>query len=256
EEARKILRDQLKKTDDPLRRHWGLFQLHRQDHSYYSAVAIKYVQEGKTELAEEARKQAAQSSELAVQSLEQAYQIRPDEPRIHEALLSIYLNGRNWEKAEKLIARAEEANWDGVAGLYFRGRLHNKKGESLAAEDKQAANKEYQEALKCLEEAVQKREKFHQAWAEKARTEEHLGRREAALESARRAEQQNPRSFLAVRLLLELTVGEWSRAEVADNPMEARRLAEETYGLAKRVLKLNPNYRRAEFFKRAYLDKY
>ncbi len=256
EEARKILREQLKNTDDPLRRHMGLFQLHGGDQSYYSAVATKYAKEGKTELAEEARKQATQSSELAVQSLEQAYEIRPDEPKIHKALLSIYLSGSNWEKAEKLIARAEEANWDGVAGLYFRGRLHNAKGESLAAEDKQAADKEYQEALKCLEEAVQKREKFHQAWAEKARTEEHLGRREAALESARRAEQQNPRSFLAVRLLLELTADEWSRAKLADNPVEARRLAEETYGLAKRALELNPNYRRAELIKRTYLDEY
>ncbi|GAH60791.1 unnamed protein product, partial [marine sediment metagenome] len=59
-----------------------------------------------------------------------------------------------------------------------------------------------------------------------------------------------------VRLLLELTAGKWSRAELADNPVEARRLAEETYGWAKRALELNPNYRRAEFIKRTYLDEY
>ncbi len=256
EERQQMLRKLLKDTSDPLQRHMSLFRLYRQDYSYYNAQAIKHAQEGKTELAEEARKQATQNSELAMQSLEQVYEIRAGDPSVHQTLLSYYLAGRDWEKAEKIVARAEEENWDGVEGLYSRGRLHNAKGESLASEDEQAANKEYQKALKCLEEAVQRRKKFYQGWLEKARAEHHLERHEAALESARIAIGQNPTDHTGVRMLLVLTAGEWNRAKTAENPAEARRFAEETYELAQQALKLDPNYHKAELFKRAYLDEY
>ena len=60
----------------------------------------------KTELAEQARQRSAQSYEQALASLEQAYEIRPNAPAIHKALLSYYLSSKEWDKAEKLVDKA------------------------------------------------------------------------------------------------------------------------------------------------------
>ncbi len=256
-ERQRILKAEFQKdSGDSVPKLLNLFRLHRKDYFYYNGIAAKHAQKGETELAEKAREQATQSNELAVQSLEQAYEIQADDPAVHQTLLSYYLREMDWEKAEQIVDRIQEENWDGVGGLYARGRLHNAKGQSLASEDEPAANREYQEALRCLEQTVQKREKFYQAWSEKARAEHYLGQYDAALESARTAVSQNPTDQAGLQLLLVLTFGKWNQAKIAGNSTEAKSFAEETYFVAQRILKIVPNSVLAERFVMAYLDEY
>ena len=256
ERQRRLKAEFQKDVGDSVPKLLNLFRLYKREYFNYNGIAAKHSQKGEIELAAEASKRAAQSNELAVQSLEQAYEIQADDPRVHQTLLSHYLRDKNWEKAEQIVDRVEKENWDGVEGLYARGRLHNAKGQSLASDNEQAANEEYQKALKCLEQAVQRREKFYQAWSEKARTEHYLGRSEAALESARTAVSQNPTNEDGMQLLLALTLGKWNQAKAAGNSAEAKSFAVETYLLAQRILKVNPSHHQAERFVRAYLDEY
>ena len=257
EERQQILKEQiLKGSDEPLQQLLRLFSLYHQDYTYYSNLAAKQSQEGETELAEESHKQSIRNRELSVQTLEKAYEIQANDPRVYQNLLSYYLVDRDWAKAEKVVARSAEENWDGMDGLFARGRLHMAKGESLAETDAQASKMEYEESLKYLEQAVRMREKFSQGWTAKARVEHHLGQEEAALESARIAVEQNPTSILSVRLLLQLTATQWERAVSKGSPTEARQFADETYALAQRAQELDPNDRQAALFMLAYLDEY
>ena len=257
EKRQQLRREQLlQDNSNPVQQQMGLFQLYQEDFAYYSAEAAKYTRQGETDLAKESQEKAKQSGELAIEAIESAYNSQPENPSIHEALLFHYLSKEDIAKAEKLVERATEGNWDGVDGLYFIGRLHNKKGELLEPKDRQAGLDEYSKALECLEQAVRNRPTFYQAWAEKARVEAHLGQLDAALESALQAESQNPTSDLAVRILLEVTAAQWRRAKVADDPLTANRFAQRTFTLAERALTLRPGLDRAILFRLAYLDEY
>ena len=249
--------DRLMKDDvDPLQRQIGLFQLHREDYSYFSVQAANYKNEGKTVQAQQAEQQASKSNDQAIQALKRGYEIDAHNSRIHESLLFHYIKQKDWANAQKIVDRAEQENWDGVSGLYFRGRLANSKGEDLKLQDPKAAQAEYQTALTYLEEAVQRRPTFFQAWAERARSEALMGRHNDAMNSAQKAAQQNPTSHVAVRVLLEITRNAWLRAKAADNPVSTEKLAKDVYDLAERALALDPNYTRAATFKMAYLDEY
>ena len=256
EQRLELQKKRIQDITDPLQRQLSLYRLHERSNRYYRQQAAEYKRDGKIELAEKAEELATRNSEQALQALEQAYQIEPDRPDVYEPLLVTYLRRSDWGGAQTLINRAKQKNWDGVQGLYFLGRLHNRKGEVLRTEDREAAKQQYQKALGYLDQAVLDRPTFYQAWAQKAGTETRLGRHEEALVSARMAHKQSPNSILAVQALLETMTNQWLRAAAADDLVTAERYAKTAYQLARRALRLQPNHSQAELLRLAYLDSF
>jgi len=256
QKRREIQERRIQDIADPLQRQLSWYQLYRANYSYYSRQATNYKQEGKLELAQKAQEQALQTSDLALQALQRAYEIQPDQPGIYEPLLAYYLTRSDWQEAQKLVDRAKEKNWDGVGGLYFLGRLYNAKGGALRAKGEAAAEQEFQQALKSLEQAVRDRQTFYQAWAEKSRAETNLSLYDAALQSASKAVQLNPNNILTIQALLEVTAVNWRKAAAADDLVIAENAAKQVYQLAQRVLTLQPENEWAKQFRLAYFDNY
>ena len=242
--------------DDEVQLQLALAQLYQMSRNYHARLLAQHIRQDESDLAKQAQEDIQLADARILNALNEAYRINPDFPAVREPLFLDYLQKQQWDQAQRMVDRAAEKDWDGVKGLYYRARLQNSQAEAIRKEDPDAAQELFNKALSDLEDTVQIRRTFFEAWTEKARTEIFLRRYDDALESAERAYQQNPRNIIAIRILMETTADEWRRALNAQDPILAERFAKKTYILAQRALSLQPGYPRGRLLALAYLDQY
>ncbi|MGP1345222.1 MAG: tetratricopeptide repeat protein [Phycisphaerales bacterium] len=119
-------------------------------------------------------------------ALEEARRINPESPVLTEIEFELAIDRRDFQKASTIARRAGDKNLDQVGGLLFQGRLEFARGN-------------HAEAVRALEQAVQRLEFNPVAWRWLGNAQLALGRNNEAIASLARASEGRPTDLQIAR---------------------------------------------------------
>ncbi len=170
--------------------------------------------------------------EKAIQELNQAAKLKPNDPMVLSTRFDQALLERDWDTAQTLVGRAEALNIDMAHGAFFAGRLHAAKGE-------------LGDAVVSFRRGLSLRKVYSEGWRRLADVQRLMSDLSASESSYRQALSQRPNNTAALRGLAMVQSAAGRHSQAIENLRKAMGFAPQNRALREEYLQYEQRFGQA-----------